>query len=309
MRARKLAITLAFALLPACGTSDPEGMPIPTDLPLRAGADTASGIRVLAMRTGWVAIKEPHWRFRPPAFLVVPRIFLSGDWHEWLPNIAYAVVTGDDVIVVDTGAALTISDPAYMACDPRNQFFYQRNLRFSVRAEHAVDAQLGQVGIDPGSVATLVITHFHGDHTGRIAAFPRARVLTGRGNWPTHVGAVPCTLPAGFSPQFPRLADGPFGAFAESERLTARGNVRLVPLYGHTPGHVGVLIEDAGRYWLIAGDATFDSQQTRAGEIAGVSQDVAHARATQAVIARQLEHFDTVLLPAHDKSVFSRLPN
>jgi len=59
-----------------------------------------------------------------------------------------------------------------------------------------VDTQLSQFGIDPRSISTLVITHFHGDHTGRIAAFPRARVLTGRGNWPTHVGAVPCTLPA-----------------------------------------------------------------------------------------------------------------
>ncbi len=307
MRPLELAIAIAIALLPGCGTTDPQGIAPPADVPLRASAETASGIRVLAMRTGWVAIKEPHWRYRPPAFLVVPRIFLSGEWHEWLPNISYAIVSGDDVILVDTGAALNISDPAYMACDQRNQFFYQHNLRFSVRAEDTVDTQLSQVAIDPRSVSTLVITHFHGDHTGRIAAFPRARVLTGRGNWPTHVGAVPCTLPAGFSPQFPRLADGPFGAFAESERLTARGNVRLVPLYGHTPGHVGVLVEDAGRYWLIAGDATFDMQQTRAGEVAGVSQDVAQARATQELIARQLDQFDTVLLPAHDKSVFSRL--
>ena len=106
MHPRKLtiAIGITVALLPACSTTDPHGIPTPANVPLRASAETASGIRVLAMRTGWVAIKEPHWRYHPPAFLVVPRIFLSSEWHEWLPNISYAIVSGDDVILVDTGA-------------------------------------------------------------------------------------------------------------------------------------------------------------------------------------------------------------
>lgn len=298
---------LALAATAGCARGEPAWTVAPETAPRRAEARTPSGLRIVALRTGWVGITEPHWRWRAPGFFVVPRIFLTRTWHPWLPIIVYAIVAGREVVLVDTGPAPEIADPAYMACDTNNQFFYARNMRFVVDPADAVDRQLPGLGIAPDAVSTVVVTHFHGDHTGRLGAFPRARVVTGRGNWPSHLGAVPCTWPPGLAPAFPRFADGAVGAFAESERLTADGAVRVVPLLGHTPGHVGVLVADGGRYWLMAGDATFDLEQTRAGDVAGVSEGVAEARRTQARIATQLAGFDTVLLPAHDLAAFGRL--
>ena len=185
---------------------------------------------------------------------MIPRIFLSRRWHEWIPNISYVVAVNGRTLLVDTGSDPAINDLSYMECDPNARFFYQRNMRFIAEPADTVDRQLPELGFTTDKVETIVITHFHGDHPGRIGAFPKARVLTGSGNWPTHIGAVPCTLPAGFTPDFARFEDGPFGTFATSQKLLGRDDVRLIPLPGHTPGHVGVLVKDADRYWLIAGD-------------------------------------------------------
>lgn len=134
-----------------------------------------------------------------------------------------------------------------------------------------------------------------------------AAVLTGPGNWPTHVGMVSCTLPEGLQPELADFHDGPFGVFARSQRLLDRDDVRLVPLPGHTPGHVGVLVRDGEQYWLIAGDATFDRAETDGLHVCGVSEDVIAARETQELIRRQLTTHETVLLPAHDPAVFALL--
>ena len=56
----------------------------------------------------------------------------------------------------------------------------------------------------------------------------------------------------------------------------------------------------------MAGDATFDPEQTEALDVAGVSEDVGSARASQAQI-RDLVRQGAVLLPAHDPAAPDRL--
>lgn len=302
-----MALLAATSLVAACAANDPTNVPPPIGVPSHARTTTPGGITIAAVRTGWVGVKEPHWRYSPPGILIVPRIFLSRHWHEWIPNLSYVVAVGDRMLLVDTGSDPSINDPAYMACDRNARFFYQRNLRFVAEPERTIERQLPDLGFAPADVETVVITHFHGDHPGRLAAFPQANVLTGPGNWPTHLGAVPCTLPPGFAPELARFADGPFGVFATSQKLLGRDDVRLIPLPGHTPGHVGVLVRDTDRYWLIAGDATFTRAETAALHVCGISEDVEEARRTQRLIQQQLETYDTVLLPAHDPAVFALL--
>ena len=295
------------ALIVSCASNDPARVAPPSTVPRNATTTTPSGITIAAVRTGWVGVKEAHWRYSTPGFLVIPRIFLSRRWHEWIPNISYVVAVSGRTLLVDTGSDPAINDPSYMDCDPNARFFYQRNMRFIAEPADTVDRQLPELGFPTDEVETVVITHFHGDHPGRVGAFPQASVLTGAGNWPTHIGAVPCTLPAGFTPEFARFEDGPFGTFATSQKLLGSDDVRLIPLPGHTPGHVGVLVKDADRYWLIAGDATFNREETDAMHVCGVSEDVEGALDTQHLIKRQLATHDTVLLPAHDPDVFARL--
>ena len=82
--------------------------------------------------------------------------------------------------------------------------------------------------------------------------------------------------------------------------------VRMVPLPGHTPGHAGVLVTGGDGAWLLAGDATFDVDQTERLAVAGATQDVSRARKTQALIKEAVRQ-GVALLPAHDPDVFERL--
>jgi glyoxylase-like metal-dependent hydrolase (beta-lactamase superfamily II) len=152
-----------------------------------------------------------------------------------------------------------------------------------------------------------VITHFHADHTGGVGLFKNASFITGPGNWPKHVGALTCRLPKAFKPEVTNYNSGPLDEFSESQSLTTDGSVRLVPLTGHTPGHLGLLVKDGAVSYLMAGDATFDLDQTQRGAICGVSQNVHDARQTQSLIQNQILKHTTVLLPAHDPAVLSRL--
>ena len=306
-------------------------------LPTLAETTTPSGIRVVALRTGWVGVKTTHRELDVPAVLAVPAIMLGGRWAAWMPIVSYLVVHPvDGAMLVDTGPDPAINAPDYFVDDPNNGFFYRRNLRFHVPEGDSLGPRLAQAGVDPAAVRTLLITHFHGDHIGGVGLLPNARAYVGPGNWPNHLGAFTKRLPAGFHPtDADYRAAGPSGApgtpgtgagpseapgtmgteaavfdelFPETHRLTADGTVRIVPLPGHTPGHAGLAVVDGGRVWLMAGDATFDVQQTQRCGVCGISQNVAQALATQARLQALMERAPgTVLLPAHDPDVFQRL--
>jgi N-acyl homoserine lactone hydrolase len=292
------ALVMATALAPE---------PPPSQTPTMAQTTTVSGIRIHALRTGWVAVKGTHRELDVPRVLALPSIIFGRDWAPWMPIIVFAIEHPEGVILVDTGPSPQINDTDYYACDKNNEFFYKRNLRFSVPAGDTLRPRLMQAGIDPARVASLVITHFHADHIGGVDVVPQAKAFTGVGNWPQHTGSFTCRLPAGFQPQLVDTSAVAATDLAKSTALTVDGRVRLVPLPGHTAGHIGVAVTDGGHTWLMVGDATFDLDQTERGAVTGVSQDISNAQATQKQLKRTAASGAVTVLPAHDPSVFTRL--
>jgi N-acyl homoserine lactone hydrolase len=297
---------MAFANL-ACATSNPIPAPANNSLPGVAMTTTQSGIKIYALRTGFVGVKKTHRELNVPDFLAVPSIFLQWTWAPWMPVISYVVIHPEGTFVVDTGVPTQINDENYYDCDEFNKVFYKRNMSFSIPATDSFKNRLHQIGVDPGSVKKVLITHFHADHTGGIEDLPQAEILTGPGNWPKHVGSFTCRLPNGFSPKQLEYTDGAFDQFDKSKTLTSDGKIRIVPLVGHTPGHSGLVINDGGVTYLFAGDATFDQDQTDRGAVCGVSQHLHDARETQHLIKQQGLRFNTVLLPAHDPAVLKTI--
>jgi N-acyl homoserine lactone hydrolase len=299
-----------FALAPTMVmAAEPGPAPSPDKLVNSAQVITPSGIRIHALRTGWIAVKATHRELDVPRWLALASILLGRSWAEWMPIIVFVVEHPEGVFLVDTGPSPRINDADYFACDPANAFFYERNMRFVVPAGDTLAPRLAEAGIDPSRVRTLLITHFHADHIGSVDVVPRARVLTGAGNWPRHTGSFTCRLPEGFAPSAVAFDGSPIASFAASHTLTSDGKVRVVPLPGHTPGHVGLAVTDAGHTWLMVGDATFDADQTQRGAVTGVSQDFDGAVATQAQLKDASSMASVTLLPAHDLSVFRRLTN
>ena len=308
---KKISLTIYSAII-ACstatyGSSNPIPAPDEKLLPSISSKITENGIKIYALRTGYVGVKKTHRELDVPSILRLPTIFLQNKWANWMPVISYVVVHPEGIFIVDTGLPKDINEPGYYSCDKKNEVFYKRNMSFFVPKGDTLKEQLEAININPNDVKKVIITHFHADHLGGIGLFKNAKFITGPGNYPKHVGAFTCNLPNDFKPEEAKYVNDKIDNFEESESLTTDGSIRLVPLVGHTPGHLGMIIKDSNLSYLIAGDATFDQDQTERLAVCGVSENVKQAKGTQKMIRNQIRDYKTILLPAHDPKVLSDL--
>ena len=277
----------------------------PTPEPLTR---TFPGLTVHALHTGWVSVKEAHRTLGVADALRIPAILLDQRWTEWMPVYVFALVHAEGVWLVDTGLSEATLDFTDSACDPGNRFVYQNLLRFRFEPAQRVDRQLAALGVDLSNVRGVVFTHRHADHTDAFPQLPAsATPYVGAGDWPAHDGALPCRWPSGRAPTLVENVGPAFGALPHSTALSSDGRLRVVPLNGHSPGHLGVMADlGDGRFALFAGDSTFSLEQVAARTIAGISEVPPEARRSLDLIAAQLAHAPTFLLPAHDPASLER---
>jgi glyoxylase-like metal-dependent hydrolase (beta-lactamase superfamily II) len=171
------------------------------------------------------------------------------------------IETGQDLVLVDTGFGTgDAADPGRLGQPFRALLRPQ-----CVAAETAV-RQIEGLGLDPGDVRHIVVTHLDLDHAGGLGDFPQAEV---------HVFAP--ELAAAKDPPLrernryidaqwahgPRWVehdvDGETWLGFESVRLLPDLDVEIamVPLVGHSMGHAGIAVNTAEGWLLHCGDAYF----------------------------------------------------
>jgi glyoxylase-like metal-dependent hydrolase (beta-lactamase superfamily II) len=190
--------------------------------------------------------------------------------------------------------------------------------RPAVDALDELGPQLRARGLDPADITTVVLTHLDVDHAGGLRHLPNATVWLHRPEYEfakTRIGAwrfQPNLWPDGFDPKLYELAPRPYLSFDTSLPITARGDVRIVPLPGHSVGHVGVAVEDGDRRLIVTGDHTLNAawfaEDLAAGRLVMQAQFGRHqARDTTRRLAAALHDAPTVLLPSHDANASTRL--
>lgn len=100
---------------------------------------------------------------------------------------------------------------------------------------------------------------------------------------------------------------GPVDPFPVSEKVTRRGDVRLVPTPGHTVGHQSVIVDRGDHLVVPAGDASFDERQMLHGEPAGICADLPLARQSLGPLRQLARRTRIVSLPTHDTQSAQRL--
>ncbi|MBL8940971.1 MAG: MBL fold metallo-hydrolase [Archangium sp.] len=264
-------------------------------------------VTIHVLHTGWVSVKEAHRTLGGPDATRVLSILTDSRWTEWMPVFTFAIVHTEGVWLVDAGLSEATLDFG-SACDPGNEFVYQNLLRFRFEPAQRVDRQLLALGVPLERVRGVVFTHRHADHTDAFNELPASvTAFVGAKDWPSHNGALPCRWPSERTPVLVEDSGEPFGAFPHSRPLTSDGRLRIIPLTGHSPGHLGAMLTlDDGRAVLFAGDSTFSVEQVSTGTIAGISEVPERARRSLALIAAQLDAAPTFLLPAHDSASLRR---
>ena len=159
-----------------------------------------------------------------------------------LPVNAFAVMRGDRAWLLDAGSG-TVLGPDL----------------------GKVPAALTGMGLDPARVEAVLLTHLHADHASGVtlpgggARYPNAELIVQEAEvafW-TDDGAR-SRAPAGMDVFF-EAARAALAAYAGRVRRVSGAaalapGMTAVPLPGHTPGHMGVLLEDGGERLLVWGD-------------------------------------------------------
>ena len=268
-------------------------------------------MKIHAIQTGTVALTASwregvgHGRRR------LLNTLLDREWTEPLPIYAFAIEHPEGVIVVDTGETSRVSEPGYF---PRWSPFFRFAVRERVEPEEEIGPRLARLGIGPADIRTVVMTHLHTDHAGGLHHFPDSEILVSRGelDYATGLpgrlrGYVNKPWPAWFDPTAIDLPPVRLGPFPQSLPLTAAGDVTLVPIPGHTPGQIGVLVQDGDLSVFLAGDASYTQDAMLRGKVDGVGADEHAERLTHERIRAYAATTPTVYLVAHDPETAIRL--
>ncbi len=168
------------------------------------------------------------------------------------------------LLLIDTGfSTADVADPS------RLPWFFRQAMGPALDATEPAIAQIRALGLDPGDVTDLALTHLDLDHAGGLVDFPAATVHVYADE--LHAARHPRpqeraryrSVQWAHGPKWRehRIAGESWRGF---ESVTALGDdVLLVPLLGHTRGHCGVAVRTGDDEWLLhAGDSYF-----HAGEV------------------------------------------
>ena len=184
-----------------------------------------------------------------------------------VPSLCFALEhPREGLVLFDTGYT-----PRFLEATRRFPYrIYALATPVSVTPDETAAAQLAARGARPADVRWIVLSHFDPDHIGGLHDFPRARVVCDAAAWDFVRGRtglrgfarrlLPGHLPADLDSRL-HLVRGPGASplpapFGHGHDLFGDGSLRLVPLPGHAPGHLGAYLEDDARGpLLLAGDA------------------------------------------------------
>jgi N-acyl homoserine lactone hydrolase len=268
-------------------------------------------VKIHAIQTGTVALttawREGVGRGRRRLLHTIA----DREWTEPLPIYAFAIEHPEGVIVVDTGETALASQPGYFTgWHPGIRAF-----REWVEPEEEIGPQLEGLGIRPSDVRWVVLTHLHTDHAGGLHHFPENEIILTRAELEFASGlrgrlrgyVANKHWPRSFTPTTIVLDSEPFGPFPQSLRLTKAGDVTLVPVPGHTPGQIAVIVEDGDHTVFLGGDSSYAQDLMLRGVADGVGADDEAERLTHERIRAYAGANPTVYLVAHDPETATRL--
>lgn len=184
-------------------------------------------------------------------------------------------------VVYDTGYSQHFFD----ATNPFPERLYRMLLPVDLEPEQSLARQLERHGVGPARIATVLISHFHGDHVSGLKDFPDSRFMAMRADVERALSSsrlralskatLPALLPSDFAARCDFADDCAEVALPPWMRPFTKGFDLLgdrsligVALPGHTPAQLGLLLcdRDHRRYFLV-GDACWSMPACRAGKL------------------------------------------
>lgn len=222
---------------------------------------------------------------------------VAGDISRWSPGVnvgktmdfvdnCYLIRHSQGWMLWDTGIpdAIAAMADGQAPADPRMTHW---------RRPKTLAAQLDALGVKPGDLKFVAVSHTHPDHIGNVELFPQTMLLVQKAEyeWPNPFGG------ARFKPEHPvTKLEGDHDVFGD-------GSVMIIATPGHTPGHQSLLLKLPRTGALVlSGDAVhFKSNWDNRGVPAG-NTDKDKTLASMQRIADLLTKEKAQLWINHDKA-------
>jgi len=214
------------------------------------------------------------------------------------PVASWLVVHPQGRLLFDTG----ISCDAL--ADPAGRLGKRVASLFRIRAGAADNpvAQLAALGLKPGDIRCVVCSHFHFDHCGCNASFPRAQFLVQRAELGMARSAASRYNAKDWDhPLDYRELDGEHDVFGD-------GKVVVLPTPGHTAGHQSLWIRDGGRQFVLTSDACYTREHLEKTILPTNAFDAKQMAESLAMLRGLEDRKGVELLFGHDGAQWRALP-
>jgi N-acyl homoserine lactone hydrolase len=214
--------------------------------------------------------------------------YAYGDLKIQFVFSCYLIKHGDEYLLWDTGHAMTTPN---------------------VAPKVSIVDQLAKIDVKPEQIKYVGISHYHGDHTGQIASFPKATLLIGAREWEAITS--------------PKPAEGvnfkPFEGWIKGENkvepqpidkdVFGDGSVIMLRTPGHTPGHSSLLVKlaEMGPV-IISGDAVHFRENYDTDGVPAFNYDRAQTVASIERLKKIAANLKAKLIIQHDARDVDKLP-
>jgi N-acyl homoserine lactone hydrolase len=239
---------------------------------------------------------------------------LANDESVWTPgenvgrdiefsSTCWLIKHGSEWLLWDTGVPqATLNDPRGWSTLPKLIVYH---------LDKSVTAQLAEIGLKPGDIALVAISHTHGDHIGNVGLFPGSTIVMQRAEYTwihspdgpndnvNQLMALARTLLG--TPKKLQLIDGDTDVFGD-------GSATLVSTPGHTPGHQSLLVHlrNSG-FIILSGDVVHLEENFEKNIVPSLNTDKAQSIASMQRVRQLIAAYKATLFINHDKSQTDRL--
>ena len=180
----------------------------------------------------------------------------------------------------------------------------------SLSLETSVVDQIQQLGIDPGAISKVAVSHYHFDHAGQLPDFPKATLLISSKDWAIVSSGeeAPYLTPALFTPWMAEEG-GEVLSIAKDHDVFGDGSVLIKATPGHTPGHNSLLVRlpETGDV-LLTGDLYHFQEQASAHSVPQYNYSREQTLSSMARFDQTAEVLGALVVIQHDLHHLQRLP-
>jgi N-acyl homoserine lactone hydrolase len=170
--------------------------------------------------------------------------------------------------------------------------------------------ELAAIGVKPEQIAIIGISHYHQDHTGQVHHFPQARLLMGKADITALRSGTETYAKEYSKPLAHWLSGGGKLEEVDGDQDVFKDNsVVMLDLPGHTPGHHGLLLELAGKgYVLLSGDVAHFRENYETNGVPQFNTDRAQSLASLDRFKGLAKNLHATVVIQHEVGDIPKLP-